>query len=151
MAGRRNAAARCMANQQFLKLPVAAPVEHFSSERSQDKNVYAGVSQLSAACRRPAPLIAAPKHGRRWAQIPRPDRSVVEMDGQAIRRIDGALVPGVDPDPRCRCKPVRPCAGGLTDFVEKIDVGSVLGDESGTADASRLTHLDAPICAGQID
>ena len=98
-------------------------------------------------------LVTAPKYGwrRRWAQIARPDSSVVELDGHAIRRIDGALVPGVDPDPRRRRKPVRPCAGGLTGFVEKIEVGSVLGDESGTADETRLTCFDASIGAGQID
>src|ERR1700675_346146 len=97
---------------------------------------------LSAACLASGPpnLITAPKYGRRWrrrrrwSQIAHPDRSVVELDGHAIRRIDGALVPGVDPDPRRRRKQVRPCAGGLTGFVEKIEVGSVLGDESGTAD-----------------
>jgi len=89
-------------------------------------------------------LFNAPMYGwRRWTQIARPDRSVVELDDHAIRRIDGALVPGVDPDPRRRRKQVRPCPGGLTGFVEKIEVGSVLGDECGTAGRARPTSFDA--------
>ena len=73
------------------------------------------------------------------------DRSVIELDGHTIRRIDGALVPGVDPDPRRRRKPVRPCACGLTDFVEKIEVRSVLGRKKRNAVRSRLIVCSARV------
>jgi len=88
---------------------------------------------------------------RRRSQIALPDRSVIELNDHAVRRIDGALAPGIDPDPGRRREPVGPCAGGLAGFVEQIQIGSVLGDEGGIARQTLPAGFDAFIGAGQID
>ena len=108
-----------------------------------------------ASSTRHLPLTVPANGRRRWRQqyfrSPLPDRSVIELNGDGVRRVDGAEIIALDPDPGCRCEPIRPTAGGLTGFVQEVEFGPILGDEGGIADETAAACLDAPVRPGQID
>src|SRR5215813_14079200 len=75
-----------------------------------------------------------------------PDRSVVELNCRAVRRIDRSLVQFSDPDvPR----PVHPASGGLAEIIHNVEVPSVLRD-GGSPDTCRAVRHTS-ILAAQTD
>src|SRR5262245_56783132 len=71
-----------------------------------------------------------PWGARRWRRRhvghPLPDRAAVELDGQAVGRMDRALVCPLDPDV---AGIVDPAARRLAGIVHQLELGAVLRDE----------------------
>src|SRR5882757_7118447 len=78
-----------------------------------------------------------PERGR--SHIALPDGSVIELDRHAVGRIDGAHVPVIGPDLGRRRSRIGPGTGRLTGFVDEIYIRSVLRNQGGAAERSRLT------------
>src|SRR5262249_8476776 len=77
---------------------------------------------------------------------PPPDRSVVELNCRAVRRIDRSLVQFSDPDvPR----PVHPASGGLAEIIHRVEAPTVLRDGGSRAACRALRHTS--ILAVQTD
>jgi hypothetical protein len=70
---------------------------------------------------------------RRRPEVPLPDPAVVELNPHSVRRIDGALVTCVDPDPAGRRSQIGPSAKGFSGFGHKVQLVPVLGDEGWSA------------------
>src|SRR6202022_4122822 len=88
-------------------------------------------------------LLAAPRQRRRRSQITLPDRTVIELNDHTVRRIDGALVPSIDPNPCCRREPIGPCAGRFAGLAQEIQIGPVLGDIGWITHKTAATGLNA--------
>src|SRR5262249_41977619 len=91
---------------------------------------------------------------RPWCGPPRttclsaspPDRSIVELNCRAGRRIDRTLVQLSDPDV---ARPVHPASGGLAEIISYVEVPTVLRD-GGSPDTCRaLRHTS--ILAAKTD
>lgn len=74
---------------------------------------------------------------RQW-QAAVPDGPIVELNDHAIRRIDRTFIKGINPDPACWCKPVRPCPCSNACFGQKIERRSVLRDLGGSNSPASL-------------
>src|SRR5262245_33770899 len=87
-------------------------------------------------------LPAPTRRGRRRRfRRARPDRPVIELNGHAIRGIDRAEIgPG---NPKATGI-VHPAPGWLADFVDQVELPTVLSDE-GEARPSRYAPRDAPV------
>src|SRR5499427_947343 len=97
---------------------------------------------------RAPPRLPAPPTRRRWRRFQGalPDRSVIELNGHAVRRIDRAEIGPGNPQ---ATRVIHPASGWLADLVDQVELPTVLGDE-GEARLSRYATRDAPIWAGQI-
>ncbi len=118
--------------------------------RLRSRTVFA-----ASACRR-ADWPASPQSHRRRRRgggarrqlgCPLPDRSVVELDGHAIRGVDRAEICPGDPD---AARVVHPAAGGLAGLVDQVEFPAVLGDEGEVARAGR-SRSPACIDMGRSD
>src|SRR5262249_51516668 len=76
-----------------------------------------------------------------------PDRSVVELNGHAVRGIDRAKIGPGNPE---AAGVIHPASGWLADLVDQVELPTILGDE-GEARPTRQAARDAPIWACQID
>src|SRR6516162_5578412 len=86
----------------------------------------------------------------RQAKVALPDRSVVELNGDGVRRVDRAEIVALNPDPGRRREPIQPGAGRLAGFVQEVKLGPVLGDVGSIADETGSARLDASVRSGQI-
>jgi hypothetical protein len=84
-------------------------------------------------------------------EVALPDPAVVELNPRSIRRINGALVSRVDPDPAVRCSHIGPRTVGVSGLGHKVQVLSVLGDEGRSAYITITAILDAPVSASEVD
>src|SRR6266446_6907978 len=94
------------------------------------------------------PRLPAPttRWRRRRFQGALPDRSVVELNGHAVRGIDRAEIGPGNPQ---ATRVIHPPSGWLADLVDEVELPTVLGDK-GEARPSRYATRDAPIWARQI-
>src|SRR5215510_2425415 len=94
------------------------------------------------------PRLPAPPTRRRWRRFQGalPDRSVIELNGHAVRGIDRAEIGPGNPQ---ATRVIHPASGWLADLVDQVELPTVLGDE-GEARLSRYATRDAPIWARQI-
>src|SRR5262249_19169820 len=90
-------------------------------------------------------LLPAP--WRRW-QASVPDGPIVELNEHAIGGINRTFVEGINPDPACRRKPVRPRARRHARLGQEIKLISVLRD---MGRQTSLALVNARIDPGQID
>src|SRR5437870_3677809 len=97
---------------------------------------------------RAPPRLPAPttRWRRRRFQGALPDRSVVELNGHAVRGIDRAEIGPGNPQ---ATRVIHPPSGWLADLVDQVELPTVLGDK-GEARPSPYATRDAPIWAGQI-
>src|SRR5262245_8061950 len=96
------------------------------------------------AARAPRVLPAPTRRRRRRFRGALPDRSVVELNGHAVRGIDRAKIGPGDPE---AAGVIHPASGWLADLVDQIELPTVLGDE-GEARPTRQAARDAPIWPG---
>src|SRR5580700_6725012 len=67
--------------------------------------------------------VPAPVRRRRHEALP--DRTAIELDGQAVRRIDRAFIPVVGPDVT---GPIDPRPGRVAGLVDQVEIRAVLCD-----------------------
>jgi hypothetical protein len=94
---------------------------------------------------------AAEHHGRRRADVALPDAAIIELNADAIGRIDSALAARINPDSAVGRVPVGPGLVGLTRFRREVHGFPVLRDEGGSTEHAVPTHMDAPVSSGQVD
>src|SRR5262249_6839410 len=101
------------------------------------------VPKLRRGQRRPhAPRLPAPtRRRRRRFRGALPDRSVVELNGHAVRGIDRAKIGPGNPE---AAGVIHPASGWLADLVDQVELPTILGDE-GEAGPTRQAARDAPI------
>src|SRR5262249_35426798 len=102
-----------------------------------------GVVKDSRTPRLPAPT----RRRRRRFRGALPDRSVVELNGHAVRGIDRAKIGPGNPE---AAGVIHPASGWLAHLVDQVELPTILGDE-GEARPTRQAARDAPIWACQID
>src|SRR5262249_57040932 len=83
------------------------------------------------------PRLPAPPTRRRWRRFQGalPDRSVIELNGHAVRGIDRAEIGPGNPQ---ATRVIHPASGWLADLVDQVELPTVPGDE-GEARLSRYT------------
>src|SRR5262244_4127989 len=88
-------------------------------------------SKISRAPRLPAPPTR--RRRRRRFRGALPDRSVVELNGHAVRGIDRAKIGPGNPE---AAGVIHPASGWLADLVDQVELPTILGDE-GEAGSTR--------------
>jgi hypothetical protein len=107
-------------------------------------------SYLPLSC--PDDRRSSPDTGQRLRpEVSLPDPAVVELNPHSVRRIDGALVARVDPDPAVRCSYIGPRTVRVSGLSHKVQVLSVLGDEGWSANIPITAILDTPVSASEVD